>query len=318
MGQRILTITLNPTVDKNFNVDQLVPDNKLRCPNPGVDAGGGGINVSKGILRLGGRSTALSLIGGRNGDYLKELMSREGIELLEIPVDGETRESIVITESSSKKQYRIVLDGPEVGAETAELIIETIKKLDPFPDIIVASGSLPEGMNTDFYARIGSIARQRNAKYIVDTAGEPLIQALKEGVYLVKPNLRELSKLAGVERLELDDVDEAAMELIKKGRCELVIVSLGPSGAMLVTADRYRLIPAPAVERKTTVGAGDSMVAGMVWSICEGKSIEEMAMMGVACGTAATMNEGTQLFKKEDADRLYKWISRQYVFDVHN
>jgi 6-phosphofructokinase 2 len=234
----------------------------------------------------------------------------EKIDLLEIPVEGETRESIMITEKFSRKQFRIVVDGPVIKQETADHVLEVIKGLHPFPSVIVASGSLPIGIDEDFYARIGKLARERKAKYIVDTAGQPLIHAVREGVFLVKPNLKELSKLAGLESLELDDVDEAAMELIRKGNCEVVVVSLGPSGAMLVTAAGYRHIPAPTVERKSTVGAGDSMVAGMVWAICENKTMEEMAMMGVACGTGATMNEGTRLFRKDDVDRLYRWISR--------
>jgi len=310
MIHNILTITLNPSIDKNYIVEQLVADHKLRCPNPGIDAGGGGINVAKGLQRLGLSAKALALTGGRNGEQFRELVESEGIDILEIPINGETRESIMITEKSSKKQFRIVLDGPVIKKEIGEEALETIRTMNPFPSMIVASGSLPIGIDEDFYARIGKLAREKNAKYIVDTAGQPLIHAVKQGVYLVKPNLKELSKLAGLESLELDDVDEAAMELIKRGECEVVVVSLGPAGAMLVTAGGYRHIPAPTVEKKSTVGAGDSMVAGMVWAICEGKSMDEMAMMGVACGTAATMNEGTRLFRKEDVDRLYRWISR--------
>lgn len=310
MAHSILTITMNPSIDKNYIVEQLVADHKLRCPNPGIDAGGGGINVAKGLQRLGLSAKALALTGGRNGDQLRELVESEGIDILEIPVEGETRESIMITEKSSRKQFRIVLDGPVIKKEIGEEVLETIRTMNPFPTMIVASGSLPIGIDDDFYARIGRLAKERNARYIVDTAGQPLIHAVKEGVYLVKPNLKELSKLAGMESLELDDVDEAAMELIKRGNCEVVVVSLGPSGAMLVTAAGHRHIPAPTVEKKSTVGAGDSMVAGMVWAICEGRSMDEMAMMGVACGTGATMNEGTRLFRKEDVDRLYRWISR--------
>lgn len=308
LNHSILTITLSPTIDKNFNVDHLVPDHKLRCPNPQVDAGGGGINVSKGIKRLGGVSLALTLTGGRNGDHLRELALKEGLELIEVTVEGETRESIMISEKVSRKQYRLVVDGPVVKPEVAETVLDKIRDLNP--SIIVASGSLPVGISEDFYARIGKLAKEKGARYIVDTSGKPLLNAIEEGVYLVKPNLKELSMLAGVESLALDDVDEAAMLLIKKGKCEVVMVSMGPSGAMLVTAKGYRHIPAPTVERKSTVGAGDSMVAGMVWAICEGKSLEEMAMMGVACGTAATMNEGTQLFRMDDVEKLYRWISR--------
>jgi 6-phosphofructokinase 2 len=306
----VLTITLNPALDKNYAVEHLVADHKLRCPDPRVDAGGGGINVSRGIKRLGGNSTAITLTGGRNGELFRELLSREDISLINIPLEGETRESIVISETSTRQQYRIVLDGPVVTSEIAEEILNTIASMQPFPAVIVASGSLPEGVNEDFYSRIGKIARQNGSRYIVDSSGQPFLNAVETGVYLVKPNLKELSSLAKVDSLALEDVDEAAMELIKKGKCEVVMVSLGASGAMLVTAKGYRHIVAPVVEKKSTVGAGDSMVAGMVWSMQEGKSLDEMAMMGVACGTAATMNEGTQLFRKEEVERLYRWIKR--------
>ena len=159
------------------------------------------------------------------------------------------------------------MDGPKLSSETSEELLKIIEKLTPFPAVIVASGSLPEGINDDYYARIGKIARQNGSKYIVDSSGQPFLKAVETGVYLVKPNLKELSSLAGVDKLALDDVDEAAMELIKKGKCEVVMVSLGASGAMLVTEKGYRHIAAPVVEKKSTVGAGDSMVAGMVWSM---------------------------------------------------
>ncbi len=292
-------------------VDQLVPDSKLRCPDPRIDAGGGGINVSKGIKRLGGNSVALTLTGGRNGGLLAELMLREEIPLIQMSIEGETRESITISETSSNRQYRIVLDGPPVSPVVSGQLLNTIQQMDPFPGVVIASGSIPNGVGEDYYASIGKIVREKGAKYIVDTSGKALLNAVEQGVYLVKPNIKELSALAGVDMLELENVDEAAMELIRTGRCEVVMVSLGSSGAMLVTANGYKHIPAPAVERKSTVGAGDSMVAGMVWCMQQGRSLEEMAMMGVACGTAATMNEGTQLFKKIDVERLYRWISKQ-------
>ena len=306
----ILTITLNPSIDKNYNVDKLIPEHKLRVANPRVDAGGGGINVSKGISKLGGKSTILTLTGGRNGDLLNELIKKEDIELIEINLQEETRESIVISEQLSNQQFRIVVEGPTISSQTADLILETINKINPFPEIVVASGSLPKGLKYDFYAQIGKIVEKKGSKYIVDTSGEPLLKAVEQGVYLVKPNLLELSKLSGSAELELDDVDDAAMELIKMGKCEVVVVSMGASGAMLVTKNECERIVAPNVKRKSTVGAGDSMVAGMVWGMQQGFNFKQMIRIGVACGSAATLNEGTQLFKKEDADRLYKWLSR--------
>jgi 6-phosphofructokinase 2 len=288
-----------------------VPDNKLRCANPQVDPGGGGINVAKGMKRLGGDVTALVLAGGRNGEYLKELLVREDAPFLMMDAEAETRESIVISEHTSNHQYRLVVDGPVISETISNAILQKLRSLDPFPEYVVASGSLPLGIPENYYALIAGIVREKGARFILDTSGTPLKLALKEGIYLVKPNLGELSKISGTEQLELDDVDEAAQALIAQGICEVVVVSMGAAGAMLVTKDRYAIFPAPAVSRKSTVGAGDSMVAGMVWSLQQGKSLEEMTMMGIACGTAATMNEGTKLFQSEDVFRLFDWISRQ-------
>jgi 6-phosphofructokinase 2 len=142
----------------------------------------------------------------------------------------------------------------------------------------------------------------------VDTSGEGLKKVLETGVYLIKPNVGELAKLIGVERLEMEEVNDAAKQIIEKGGAEIVVVSLGPQGAVLVTKDSYDFVPAPNVAKKSTVGAGDSMVGGMVWALSQNKNLKEVIRWGVACGSAATMNEGTQLFKLEDAKRLYEWL----------
>ncbi len=302
----IVTITLNPAVDKNFYVERLVPDHKLRTANPDIDAGGGGINVSKGIKRLGGNSLAVFPAGGSNGKRIIKLLGDEGIECSPIAIEQETRESLMITESTTNKQFRIVAEGPTLSNKEVEQVLDVIKKISP--KYIVASGSLGKGLEEDVYARFAKLAKETNSRFILDTSGDALKEAANEGVFLVKPNLNELSKLAGVEELELDLVDEAAMEVIEKGNCEIILVSMGASGAILVTKKGYKRIPAPTIKRKSTVGAGDSVVAGMIWALQNGDSIEEAAYWGVACGTAATMNEGTQLFRKEDASKLYNWI----------
>lgn len=309
--EAVLTITLNPAIDKNFMVDRLVPDHKLRCDNPKVDPGGGGVNVARAINRLGGHARAMVLAGGRNGKYLTDLLEEQGLDTWCIDSGEETRENITISETVSNKQYRLVLDGPKVSKEVQDAVLDALRALDPFPGIVVASGSLPPGTPEDFFARIGAIVSQKQSKYILDTSGKALEAGTGQGVYLLKPNLRELSLLSGKEELVLDQVDDAADVLIKKGIAQVVVVSLGPGGAMLVHKDGYRVIPAPTVPRKSTVGAGDSMVGGMVHAMQLGMNLEEIVMMGVACGTAATMNEGTQLFKKEDAQRLFEWIRKQ-------
>ena len=309
--EAVLTITLNPAIDKNFMVDRLVPDHKLRCGNPKVDPGGGGVNVARAINRLGGRAVAMVVAGGRNGKYLTDMLEEQGLETRCIDAGMETRENITISETASNKQYRLVMDGPSMGKDIQDAVLSTLQSLDPFPGIVVASGSLPPGTPEDFFARIGAIVSQKKSKYILDTSGKALEAGAGQGVYLLKPNLRELSILSGREELVLDQVDDAADVLIKKGIAQVVVVSLGPGGAMLVHKDGYRHIPAPTVPRKSTVGAGDSMVGGMVHAMQMGLGLDEIVMMGVACGTAATMNEGTQLFRKEDAERLFEWIRKQ-------
>jgi 6-phosphofructokinase 2 len=176
---------------------------------------------------------------------------------------------------------------------------------------LVLSGSLNEGLPTDYYQNIAKLAKESSSKVIVDTSGEALQKVLETGVYLIKPNVGELAKLIGVETLEMDEVAHAAQTLIEKGSAEIVVVSLGPQGAVLVTATQIEFVPAPNVVKKSTVGAGDSMVGAMTWALSQNKSLKEVVQWGVACGSAATMNEGTQLFKLEDAKRLFEWLQKK-------
>jgi len=317
----IVTVTMNPAVDKSTETEKLIPERKLRCGELITEPGGGGINVSKAIKKLGGDSLAIFPSGGKNGELLQEALTNLQITFKTIAIPGNTRENMVVRETSTNAQYRFVLPGATLSGKQAEECISLIKGLTPKPSIIVGSGSLPPGIDDDFFARLASTARELNAKYIVDTSGHPLKLAAEKGVFLLKPNLHELSNLVGQETLDIMDVDDAAMEVIQKGQCEVIVVSLGPTGALLVTKKGYEHIPAPTVKKKTTVGAGDSSVAGMVWMLSQGKSLLEIVRFGVACGTAATMNNGSQLFKTEDAFHLYDWIvkhAEKYKLNLDN
>jgi 6-phosphofructokinase 2 len=306
----IVTVTLNPAVDKSTTTDKLIPEKKLRCSEMVVEAGGGGINVSKAIKKLGGDSHAIFPSGGINGKILEQSLTAQQISFTALPVETQTRENIVVTETSTNAQYRFVLPGTELNQTFVDSLHDCISKLRPLPEIIVASGSLPPGISEDFYAELGRFAKQLNVKYIVDTSGHPLHLAAQEGVFLLKPNLAELSKLVGKETLELHEVDDAAMEVVRRGQCKVIVVSLGPSGALLVTKNGYEHVPAPSVKKMSTVGAGDSMVAGMCWMLSQGKSWREVVRFGVACGTASTMNPGSQLFEVEKVKYLYAWINK--------
>ena len=284
------------------------PEQKLRCSDPLLYAGGGGINVSKGIRKLGGQSKAVFPAGGPNGVRLKSILTETGIDYLALDVEGETRECLSVMETSTNLQYRFTMPGAPLSLDEASACLDLVRGQQP--DILVASGSLPPGLPVTYYEEVAAFAKEIGARLILDTSGPALQAAADEGLFLLKPNLGELSALAGVEALEINQVDDAALEIIHAGKCEIVVVSLGPQGALLVTRDGFEHIPAPTVKKRSTVGAGDSMVAGMAWALGAGKSPREMVQTGVACGTAATLNPGTELFHPEDVERFKKWIER--------
>ncbi len=303
----IITVTFNPAIDKSTSVPVLIAEKKLNCALPVYEPGGGGINVARAIKKLGGEAVAVYLAGGYSGKTFTQLLTDELVESIVTETKENTRENLVVLETASNQQYRFGMPGPTISEPEWQACLKSIEKIKDV-EYIVASGSLPPGIPTDIFARIAFIARKKKARLIVDTSGEALKQAVQAGVYLIKPNLGELSSLLGKEELNIELVDDAAREVIGKGNCEVVVVSMGPAGAMLVTKELALQIMPPAVKRKSTVGAGDSMVAGIALSLSRNKSLTEAVQYGVACGTAATMNHGTELCRKEDAEHLYKLI----------
>ncbi|WP_026898791.1 1-phosphofructokinase family hexose kinase [Daejeonella oryzae] len=303
----IITITFSPCIDKSTSVPALIPEKKLKCSMPVLQPGGGGINVARAIKYLGGEATAVFPSGGYTGKFFNHLLEMENITSLIIESSSETRENIIIVEESSTNQYRFGMPGTQLSEEEWKKCLKAVEENDS-AGFIVASGSLPPGVPADIYAQLAKIAKSINAKLIVDTSGEALKRAADEGVYLLKPNLSELGTLAGLENIDAGAVESIAKKLILENSCEVMIVSLGSEGAILVTKEESYKVKPPKVDRKSTVGAGDSMVAGIVISLSRGMSLKEALQYGVACGSAATMNEGTSLCRKEDADRLFERI----------
>lgn len=305
----ILTVTLNPCIDKSSKVDKLKPESKLRCTEVVNEPGGGGINVSKALQRLETASVALFPSGGHNGNMLCSLLAKENITYHAVDTQVETRENWIVLETSINNQFRFTFPGREVQEETIKTLVEHIRSFTP--TYVIASGSLPPGLPDYFYGLIVKNAKAVGARCIVDTSG-PALQALQgKGAYLIKPNIGELCKMLSIDWLEKDEVPDAAQQAIRDGYAELIAVSMGPDGAWLVSKEEKHFIAAPKVEKKSTVGAGDSMVAGMTYMLQQNKSLKEVIAFGVACGSAATMNEGTQLFKKADAEQLYLQITNK-------
>ena len=306
----IITVTLNPSIDKSTIVPALFPEKKMKCTAPRFEPGGGGVNVARAIKKLGGNATAIYLAGGYTGKFFTQLLNNEKIETVVVETAKHTRENLIVFDSSSTLQYRFGMPGPTIEENEWRKLIDIIEKINDV-DFIVASGSVPAGVPLNIFAEIAAIAKNKKAKFIVDTSGKPLQHAAAEGVYLLKPNLGELSSLVGEEEMNTDMINIVAREIIAKGQCEVVVVSMGAAGAMLVTKEISQQIVPPAVKRKSTVGAGDSMVAGIVLSLSRGKSIIDAVKYGIACGTAATINSGTALCRAEDAERIYFTIQQQ-------
>lgn len=307
----IVTITLNPAIDISFPVDQVLPEKKIRGGEPRREAGGGGINVARAVVKLGGEAKALYLAGGPTGEMLGGLVSAELKDSLVIPISGWTRENLIVTETISGQQFRFTLPGPVLKESEWLRILDTVRTLEPRPRYLVVSGSLPPGVPDDFYARLGEVARELGCRYVLDTSGRPLQLALQAGgVFLAKPNQREMEQLVSDEESGEADATELARRIVGKGWCEVIMLSLGRAGARLITADTVRSISPPTVPFKSAVGAGDSMVGGIVHALSTGKSLEEAALYGVAAGTAATMTPGTELCRREDTERLFEGLRR--------
>ena len=306
--QSIITLTMNPAIDKSTSVAQVIVERKLYCHPPHFEPGGGGVNVSRAIRKLGGESTAIFPCGGPPGTYLLELLQQEGLACRPIPVQGRTRENLAVLEESSGLQYRFGMPGAPLSDEEWRNCLVALAASNKKSHFIVASGSLPPGVPDDFYARVARVGKGLGAKIIIDSSGDPLRLALQEGVYLIKPNIRELGELVGKELVDEKSQREIALEMVRSGQCAVVALSLGAGGVLLATAAGCERLQTPLVPMKSKVGAGDSMVGGMVLSLAQGREVRDAVRFGVAAGAAAVMTPGSELCRREDAERLYEQL----------
>lgn len=310
---RVLCLTMNPSVDLATETERVVPTEKLRCSETQHDAGGGGVNVARVLQRLGGRCTALCPAGGSSGQWLQERMAQEGLTTVFVPTAAETRVSFAVHEHCTGAEYRFVMPGPRLSEGEWQACLDALVTADSFPDLLVASGSLPPGVPDDFYARLARLCKQRGSRMVLDTSGPALAAAVAEGVFLVKPNLRELAALSGQPLASPAQWEAAARALVSDGRAEVVALTLGHLGALLVTRDGQWTAPPLPIEVASAVGAGDSFVAGMVWGLQEGLDLPTAFSWGVACGSAALVSTGTGLCSLADVRRLQPQVELQVL-----
>ncbi len=300
----VVTLTLNPAVDLSTSTDHVVADRKLRCDARTFDPGGGGVNVARVLHELGVPARALWTRGGLMGDLLERLLDEAGIAHEPIQIERETREHLTVLERSSGRQYRFNLPGPRLSEAELEEVHARVAGLDPRTSYLVLSGSLPLGTPEDFYARLAE-ASPEGCKVVLDTSDGALQRGVEGPIYLIKPNVGELGRLAGMEIEGEHQIRDVARELIHSNGVSVVVTSLGPAGATATTADEHWHVIAPPVQARSAVGAGDSMVGGIVAALARGRPLEEAIRWGVAAGTAAVKTDGTQLCRRADVERLF-------------
>jgi 6-phosphofructokinase 2 len=304
----IVTLTMNPALDQSTSVPYVLPDRKLRCQAPTYEPGGGGINVARAIRTLGGDALACFPVAGPAGTLLQQLLEAEGVPQRPVPVAGWTRENLNVLEEVSGRQFRFCMPGPALSEAEWSAFLHWLRELRPAPAFVVASGSLPPGVPAEFYAHVAATVRELGSRLVLDTSGAPLARAVDAGVYLLKPSLHEFRTLMGEPDVGEPQLASLGSMVVKRGWCDVLVLSLGQGGALWITGSEWERLAAPAVPIKSSVGAGDSMVAGIVLSLSRGQPLREAVRFGVAAGAAAVMNPGTALCRREDVERLYPQV----------
>lgn len=295
---------MNPALDITTGTRSVFPTHKLRCGAARHDPGGGGINVARVAHVLGAPVTAVFPAGGPAGELVCELLDRAAVPYRRVSIGGFTRESFTVNESSTGQQYRFVLPGPMLSETERDECLAQLREAAGPGDVIVASGSLPPGLEPQFYQTVADLCGEVGAALILDTSGAGLSR-VTSGVFLVKPSVRELSECVGRVLATEAERLAAACELIGRGCAENVLVSLGEDGALLATPEGGLRFPAVPVPAGSGVGAGDAQVAGLTVGLLRGWPLHEAVRLGMATAAAMLLTPGTATCAPEDVERLF-------------
>jgi 1-phosphofructokinase family hexose kinase len=303
----IYTLTLNPAVDRELTVTEVQYDSVLRATESRVDFGGKGFNVSRLLKGLDTASTAVGFVGGRAGELLQDGLHSLGIDTDFVWVSGETRTNVSIVTQSHDHYIKVNETGPLVDPARQQELIAKIDLLARRRDWWVLAGSLPPGVGVDFYARIVKVLSDHGAEAILDTNGDPLRLGCAEGPYLVKPNAEEARVITGLPTDTPTGIAAAAGEIHKMG-AKNVVISMGKAGALLRTPEGTWLAHGPKIQEKNPIGAGDSMIGGLVWGLTQGLGMNESLGWGVASGAATASLNGTEVGSRPLIEQLYSQV----------
>jgi len=311
----IYTITLNPALDRTLWVQKTKPDDSNRVEREETYAGGKGIDVSKVLTVFGVSNKALGFVGGFAGEELEGRLLNQGVSCDFVRISAETRTNIIINDISTGNQMVFSARGPQVEAYELMQMIHKVEKLGG-SEIVVISGSLPPGVSPEIYRKMSELSKSTGSKVIMDADGDAFRVGLRGFPHVIKPNVHELSRLVGGDLEEIGHVIKAAQSVREQG-VQIVLVSMGAQGILLVGEKEQYLATPPAVKVENTIGAGDSAVAGFVYGLAQGKSLKESLVYAVAAGTATTLKPGTALCEKEDFVKLVPEITVR-TYDVES
>ena len=304
----IYTVTLNPAIDKTVVIENLHPGGVNRILSSREDAGGKGINVSKCLKNLGQESVAAMILAGQTGKRLNAMLKEMKIHMLRIQTEGENRTNLKIVDPVREENTDINEAGPRIDMELLEELKKKLGHSVAKGDIVVLSGSLPKGTPAELYADWTRHFRKLGACVYVDADGEPMQKALAAVPYMIKPNNAELAALLGKEQLTREEMIAEGLRLRDTGIRE-VVISLGGDGALFISDDGVYHASALHVEVKSTVGAGDSVVAAMAYGQERKLSREEKIRLAMAMGAASVMQSGSQPPEAQLVWELAKQVS---------
>jgi len=303
----IATVTLNPCLDRTITVQQLVVDETNRWTGTNLYAGGKGIDVSRAIHEMGGRTTAYGFVGGPDGRILEILLDKEGVSFSFTPIEQETRTNFIVTETSTYHQTRIDAPGPRISKKELERFIAKLRRIYPSPDLMVIGGSIPPGIPDNIYYDLVMEAKGYGITTIVDSEGQWLEEGIRAKPYLIKPNVHEAEELLKVELSTEKAIINGALGLVEAG-IEVVVISRGKKGIIAATKERIIKAVSPPVKVKSAVGAGDCAIAGLALKLAYGEPLVEACRLAVAMGSAAVLTPGTELCHKADVEKLLPQI----------
>ncbi len=299
----IITLTLNPAVDLTVTLDEFLPEDTNRITSSRTDPGGKGINVSRVLWELGCESLAMGFVSGTRGKLIEQALRDQGIFTDFLHTTGQTRTNVTILERKHNTTTTLNEPGPATDPHHVPSLLQRLRKQLSPGDWLVVGGSIPPGLDPGLYGDIVRLARDRGVKCILDTDGAPLLRGIMAKPFLVKPNRTEVERILGRMPKHRDPLIRAA-EHVHAAGVEVVVLSQGSHGAVLVSEQGMLRAYPPAVPTLSGVGSGDAMVAGMVYVLSQGGGLEDALRLGSAAGAAAALTPGTALCYRSDVVRL--------------